>query len=372
MKLALFFQVKRFLVMIVLVALLALGGCTLLNPPPPASTTPVATPAPIEPNWTPPQIQSVASLAPDLSTVVGKVEPSVVAINVRITSFNIFNVPVTQEGAGSGWIIDPNGLVVTNNHVVQGATSIDVTLSDGRLFTSQQVVADPVSDLAVVKINASGLPALAIGDSAGMKVGMQVAAIGNALGLGISMTGGYISRLNASITISSINETLYNLIETDAAINPGNSGGPLINTAGQIIGITNAKLVATGVTGIGYAISTQTAIPVIQQLVQKGYVTRPYLGVAFQTVNPSITALYGLAVDTGALITQVASGSPAGNAGLKAGDVIVAINGKTVSTASDAVQILSASQIGQKVTITYWRGSTKYTVDITLIQNPNL
>lgn len=347
-------------------------GCSLiptLTPSPTPSVT--VTPAPIDAQWSPPSVQT-AQLQPDLSTLVAEVSPSVVSINVKVTLLNIFGQSISQEGAGSGWIIDSNGLIVTNNHVVAGAKSVEVTLSDGRVYRSVRVVTDPVSDLAVVKIDATGLPAAQIGDSSQMKVGMKVAAIGNALGQGLSMTAGWISRLGASVTISSINETLYDLIETSTPINPGNSGGPLINMAGQVIGITNAKLVSSSVENIGYAISMQNAMPIIEQLIRKGYVVRPYFGVALQTVNAGVAAVYGLPVNTGALITGVAAGSPASNAGLQTGDVIVQVDGMSVASASQAADALGAAQIGQKVKITFWRSGSQYTAEATPIQNPQL
>jgi serine protease Do len=282
---------------------------------------------------------------------------------VQITSYNIFNQQVTQEGAGSGWIIDSSGLIVTNNHVVEGAQDITVSLDDGRSLKATLVAADSITDLAVVKINATGLTAATVGDSSQMKVGMMVAAIGNALGQGISMTGGWISREGASITVN--NETLYNLFETDAAINPGNSGGPLINTAGEVIGITNAKLVATGVEGVGYAISINNALPFIKELVNQGYVTRPWFGVSLQTVTSGIAFIYGLSVSQGALITSVTSGSPADAAGLKQGDVIVSIGGQPITSSADAQQAIISSTIGQPVPVQYWRGKNEQTAQVT-------
>ncbi len=346
---------------------LFLVGCGLVPIQTSPSPSPSPAPAPINPGWDAP-VQTETQLTPDMSVVVAQVRPSVVAINVRITSYDIFNQPITQEGAGSGWIIDPNGMIVTNNHVVQGANEIIVSLDDGRSLPSQQVAADPVSDLAVIKIDATGLTAVTLGDSSRMKVGMKVAAMGNALGLGISMTGGWISRTGASITVG--NETLYNLFETDAAINPGNSGGPLVNTAGEVIGITNAKLVATGVEGVGYAISINEAVPVIEQLIRQGYVTRPWFGVSLQTVNAGIAFVYSLAVDQGALITSVVAGGPADTAGLMSGDVIVAIDGQDVTDSSEAAHTIRTSTIGKKVEVTYWRDSSKNTTEVTPIESP--
>jgi serine protease Do len=354
-----------------IVMLVAFSSCVVPLPTATPTPTDVPKPTPIDPAWTPPSVQPV-QVPPDLSTLVAQVKPSVVSINVKLTSTNIFGLTTSQEGAGSGWIIDSGGLIVTNNHVVTGAQNIEVTLDDGRVFPASRVVADPVSDLAVVKIDAAGLPAAKIGDSSQMQVGMMVAAIGNALGQGLSMTAGWVSRLNASITISPMNETLYDLIETSAPINPGNSGGPLVNSAAQVIGITNAKLIATGVQSIGYAISINDAMPIIQQLIRTGYVVRPYFGVALETVDAGIATVYGLSVDSGALITDIAANSPASRAGLQAGDVIVQVGVTTVASASEAANALEASQIGQVVRITYWRKDTRHTADVTPTQNPQL
>jgi len=287
---------------------------------------------------------------------VAKVKPSVVAIR-------------TDSGAGSGWIIRQDGFIVTNNHVVAGAETITITLDDDRTFLAQTVRTDPLTDLAVLKIDAQNLPSASIGDSDRLMLGEQVAAIGNSLGLGISMKGGWVSRLGVSIPASG-GQTLADLIETDAAINPGNSGGPLVNMAGEVIGITSAKISVVGVEGMGYAISINKAVPIINQLIQNGYVIRPYLGVSLSDVNPTMVLWYELAVDRGALVAYVAADSPAAEAGLEAEDVIVSLDGKETSTAKELVQAIHASQIGQEVEIVFWRGDTENTAYATLVKNP--
>jgi len=319
--------------------------------------------------WTPPAIVSNNPILPDFVSVVSKVKPSVVAINVEIVATNIFGQSYTDEGAGSGWILDSNGLIVTNNHVIEGARNIAVTFDDGTTLPATVVGSDSISDLAVLKVDKTGLPAATIGDSTKLRVGDNVLAIGNALGEGISATSGIISRTGASIQVDT-GSTLTDLLQTDAAINPGNSGGPLVNMAGEVIGITSAKLAAVGVEGIGYAISTATALPIIQSLVQKGYVVRPYLGVQMETVNQFLIMRYRLSVDYGAFIVQVVAGSPASAAGLKAGDVIVSLNNKDIKTANDAIQAIRSAQVGQAVEITYWRGNNKFTTTATLAESP--
>jgi len=306
---------------------------------------------------------------PTIADVVAEVKPSVVAINTEIMTYDLFGRPFKQPAAGSGWIIDEDGLIVTNNHVVTGAETVTVTLDDGSTFPAETVRTDPLTDLAVVKINAQDLPAADTGDSHELRVGNWVVAIGNSLGLGISAKEGIVSRQGVSVTVSA-GQTLYDLIETSAAINPGNSGGPLVNMAGEVIGITSAKIAQVGVEGMGYAISSNVAIPIIEELVQNGYVTRPWLGVVLYTVDQYAVLWYQLAVDKGVLVTEVAPGSPADNAGLEAGDVIVGFDGEEITTAEELMQALHSSQVGQEVKITYWRGETKNTASAILVESP--
>jgi serine protease Do len=284
---------------------------------------------------------------------------------------DFFNRPLTQEVAGSGWIIDSDGIVVTNNHVVQDAENITVTLDDGRSFDVdvKAVFTDQLNDLAVLRVNAHSLPALKVGDSTEMRVGDWVVAVGNALGQGTRATQGIISRIKATIPVDT-GQTLYDLLETTAAINPGNSGGPLVNLAGEVIGITSAKVSASDVEGMGYAISAESALPIIEALVKNGYVTRPWLGVSLYTVDQFAVLRYRLAVDTGALITEVAPNSPAAAAGLKTGDVVVSFDGKPIESADEMVRAISQSAIDGTVEIGYWRGKTEATAKVTLVENP--
>jgi len=351
-------------------------GCITFTSP--LSTTPVSTnvtaPPPINPSWTPPasivttnQIKELPSIA----DVVALVKPSVVAINTQVVSYDFFNRPYTQEGAGSGWIIDSAGIIVTNNHVVEGANSITVTLDNGASYTAvvSGVATDTLNDLAILKINAGNLPALKVGDSKALRVGDWVVAIGNALGQGIRATEGIVSREGVSLDVDQ-GETLYDLIETSAAINPGNSGGPLVNLAGEVIGITSAKVAQIGVEGMGYAISTESATPIIQELVNKGYVTRPWLGVGLYTVDQLAIRQLDLAVDSGVVLVEIVPGSPADRAGLQRGDVVVEIDGQAVTEVQEFTRILHASEIGQPLEVKYWRGSTEYTTTVTPAQSP--
>jgi len=306
---------------------------------------------------------------PTITDVVAKVKPSVVAINVDITTYNIFNQPVQAQGAGSGWIIRSDGYIVTNNHVVEGATKVEVTLSDGRTFPADNIYTDPVTDLAVIKINAQNLPSISTGDSSILSVGDWVVAIGNALGQGISATKGIVSALGISLS-ESPGQTLHNLIQTDAAINPGNSGGPLVNTAGQVVGIDSLKISQVGVEGMGYAINISEALPIINTLISTGYVVRPWLGISVFTVDQTVAAFYRLGVSKGVLITDVATSSPADKAGLRAGDVITAIDGKEQTDDGALMDYINSLKVGQTIQITYYRGNAQNTVSVTLAESP--
>ncbi len=353
-------------------------GCGIIEiAPPEASPAPTPTETvpvvPINPAWTPPAVTGNTTAIPapaglpNIADVVAAVKPSVVAIN--ITVINVFNQ--SQEGAGSGWIIDPNGIIVTNNHVIEGANTVSVTMDDGKTYNVEpkDIYTDALNDLAILRINATNLPALKVGDSAKVRVGEWVVAIGNALGQGISATEGIISRKGVTLPVDQ-GQTLYDLIGTSAAINPGNSGGPLVSMAGEVVGITSAKLASIGIEGMGYAISSNTAMPLIQQLIKNGYVVRPWLGVNLRTVDQFTALAYRLAVKKGAMVSQVAANSPAANGGLQPNDVIVAAGGKDVNTADDMVRIIIGTPLGQTLDVTYYRGTEKKTTQVTPIQSP--
>ena len=325
-------------------------------------------------NTTPATTISTQTMPPESGTltipeVVMKVKPSVVSINVEITAYDIFNRAVKEQGAGSGWIIDGDGYIVTNNHVVQDADSVTVTLYDGRIFEAASVKTDPLTDLAIVKIEATDLPAVGIGDSSQLDVGDSVVAIGNALGQGISATSGIVSAVNISLDTDT-GQTLLGLIQTDAAINPGNSGGPLVNTAGEVIGIDSIKVSQVGVEGMGYAISINEAVPIINALIEEGYIVRPWLGIGISTVDAFVASLYNLSVDNGVLISNVVANGPADDAGLQEGDIITKVDNEEVTDMGDFIQIINSSDIGQTVKITYWRGDSEQTADVTLAESP--
>ncbi len=374
-------MVKNLLIYVLVLSLLTnLLGCLLLPFSPPI-TSQTETPQPennqitggggLNPSWSPPQIRNEVPTLPNIADVVEKIYPSVVAITTEVVSLDIFLTPRSQSGAGSGWIIDKDGIIVTNNHVVEGAKKVTVELYDGKIFEvdPSNIYTDPLTDLAVIKINATNLPAAPVGDSTRLRVGDWVVAIGNPLGKGIRAKEGTVSGLKVSLEVDQ-GQTLDDLIETSAAINPGNSGGPLVNMKGQVIGITSAKIAGVGVEGMGYAISTNAAMPIIEQLIRNGYVVRPWLGVSLYTVDRYVAMVNRLPVDKGAVITYVASGSPAEKAGLKQLDVIIRFKGKEVNTAQDVIEAIHSSKVGEDIEITFVRGSETKTVYARLTQSP--
>jgi serine protease Do len=235
-----------------------------------------------------------------------------------------------QEGLGSGVIVSADGYVLTNHHVVNGADVIKVTLNDGREFPAKVVGTDPSSEIAVIKIDAKNLPAITFSDSDKIEVGDRVLAVGNPFGIGQTVTGGMVSALSRA----TLGLDYEDFIQTDAAINPGNSGGALVDTQGRLVGINTAILSRSGGSqGIGFAIPANLARNVMEQLVASGKVVRGYLGVNLQDVTPALAEGFKLKNSDGALVAEVMPGSPADKAGLKNGDVIVSLNGKTVTDA---------------------------------------
>jgi serine protease Do len=323
-----------------------------------------------------PIADSSANPLPSIADVVAVVKPSVVAINVKamVTTQDFFGRTYQQEqdGAGSGWIISSDGLIVTNNHVIDGATSIMITFNDGSSLPVDlnNVKSDATSDLAVLKVDAIGLPALKIGNSASLREGDWVVAIGNSLGEGIRVTQGIVSRKDVSMQNDN-GQTMEGLIETDATINPGNSGGPLVNLAGEVVGITNAKQVATGVESVGYAISINEASPLLQDLINTGYIVRPFLGVSTETiVNSSYARWYGLKTNSGVRVVTVGAGSPAETAGLQVNDVIVKFNGQDIADSQTLIDAINTAKVDQSVDIIYWRGSSQQTMTVVLAETP--
>lgn len=271
--------------------------------------------------------------------------------------FNPPNLPGNQiiRGKGSGVVISGDGYILTNNHVVEGAKEVQVTFDNQTEYQARVIGRDPMTDLAIVKIDAAeNLPFATIGDSEQMKVGDWVMAVGNPFGLGTTVTSGIISAKGRVIGAGPYDD----FIQTDAPINPGNSGGPLFNMKGEIIGI-NTAILASG-QGLGFAIPINTAKPLIPQLESKGEVTRGYLGVNIQTITPELSKAMGLKGTEGALVAGVVEGGAAEKAGIKAGDVIVAFDGKQVQSAQTLPAMVAAAPVGREVPITIMRdGSEK-------------
>jgi len=304
--------------------------------------------------------------------LVAKVAPAVVSIVVETVSYNWFWQAVPQTGAGSGIIISSDGYIVTNNHVVEGANKVTVTVSDGRAFDATIVGTDAQTDLAVVKIDANSLSYLHFLSNSLEQLSVldPVVAVGNALALpgGPTWTTGVVSNLGRSIEEEN-GVVLDDIIQTDAAINAGNSGGPLLNAAGQVVGINVA--IASNAENIGFAISTDTAIPVVQSLITQGKVVRPWLGVSVTTVTPTIQQYYNLSVNEGALIISLTRGSPADEIGLSTGDVITKINEDDISTAAELTSAINSHQIGDQIQITYYRGNVQEVASARLEESPS-
>jgi len=310
----------------------------------------------------------------ELSTqeLVAEVAPAVVSIVTETVSYNWFWQAVPQTGAGSGIIISSDGYIVTNNHVVEGAQKVTVTLSDGSAFEATIVGTDSQTDLAVVKISANNLSYLHFLTNSLEQLSVldQVVAVGNALALpgGPTWTLGVVSNLGRSIEVDT-GSVLKDIIQTDAAVNAGNSGGPLINMAGQVVGINVA--IASNAENIGFAISTDTAIQIVQGLITEGRVVRPWLGVEVTTVTSTIQHYYNLSVDAGALITSITSGSPADKAGLRAGDVITKIDDEDINTATELTLAVRSHKIGDQAEIVYYRGNVQKVATATLKESPS-
>jgi len=323
-------------------------------------------------------------LGNDVTTAVRKVaervRPAVVQISntkqVRLEDFNQpFTVPV---GVGSGVIYDNQGHILTNNHVVEGAQDLLVSLPDGRSFKGRLIGADPQTDLAVVQIAGDNLPVAQLGDSNQLAVGDWVVAIGNALALpgGPTVTKGVVSALRRTVQeppssgSNAAGPFIFDAIQTDAPINPGNSGGPLLNLDGQVVGINTlvAGEVEAGVQaqGVGFAISTATAKPIADQLVAAGRVTHPYLGIAYVPLSPLLAAQLGVDTTDGVVVQTVVPGSPADKAGLERADVITAVDNVPLKTDSAFAEIVSKHQPGDTVTLTVERGNRTLQMKVTL------
>lgn len=285
---------------------------------------------------------------------------STVGITTSITT-NYWGYQTQSAAAGSGFILTADGYILTNYHVVEDSNSITVSLYDGSSYDAKLIGYDENNDIAVLKIDATGLQPVVLGSSDDLHVGDQVVAIGNPLGeLTFSLTAGMVSALNREVTFS--NGLRMSLIQTDAAINSGNSGGALFNLYGEVIGITNAKYSSSSssstasIDNIGFAIPINHVLSIVKSIIEKGYISKPYVGVSVSDVNQQ-TQLYG--IPAGAAVQSVSDDSPAAKAGLQAGDVITRVNGTEITGSSDLVSLVSEAAIGDMLTMTVYRqGST--------------
>jgi serine protease Do len=271
-----------------------------------------------------------------------------------------------RRGIGSGVIIDPSGVALTNAHVVENGGQIEVTMLDGTKYPAKVVGSDKKTDLAVIRLQANGktFPHLALGDSDAVKVGDWVIAVGSPFGLNATVTSGIVSAKARQIGAGPYDDFL----QTDAAINPGNSGGPLVNMRGEVIGINTA--IVRGGSGIGFAIPASMARQISAQLIDSGKVTRGWLGVVMQPLTPDLAASFGADGKRGALISEVSPDSPAAKAGLKAGDVVLEIDGSKVASPSDVARAIAVVAPGRKAKLTLWRDKAQHSIDIVLGEAP--
>jgi serine protease Do len=316
-----------------------------------------------------PDHSSATIEGPDVAAVLKQVQPAVVSVQTKSLSVNNLLQPETQEGAGTGFIVSSDGKIVTNDHVVNGAQQLQVTLSDGTTKSAKVLGADPNADLAVLTIDGSNLPTVKLGDSTDLAVGDPVVAIGNALALqgGPTVTEGIVSALNR--TISEENGVrLQHVIQTDAAINPGNSGGPLVDSQGRVIGINTA--VAGQAQNIGFAISIDQAKQVLSQLENGQTPAEPFLGVDGVDMTSALEHQLGLSVDHGALVVAVEQGSGAADAGIQQGDVILKVGSHDVNNADDLSNAVGDTSPGDHVDVVLQRGSQQMTVAVEIGQRP--
>jgi S1-C subfamily serine protease len=290
-------------------------------------------------------------------SAVARVAPAVVNIDVK-QRINVQRGTRELNGNGSGFIITPDGFILTNSHVVHAANSITVNLPDGREYPAHVTGDDPDTDLAVIRIDAPQLNHVRLADSENLRVGQLVIAIGNPLGFQASVTAGVISALGRSMHAQS-GRLIDNIVQTDAALNPGNSGGPLVNSAGEVVGVNTAMI--RPAQGICFAIASNTARLVAGWLIRDGRIRRGYIGVAGQNVpiHRRIVRFYALPLETGVLVVSVEKGSPAERAGLREGDLIVAFNDQSIGSVHHLHKVLVGEQIGVSVKLTVIRHTEK-------------
>ena len=310
----------------------------------------------------------LTELEGQITGAVERLSESVVEIDsTRLARDYRFGV-VPVEGQGSGVIIDPSGIIVTNNHVIDDASRVQVNLKDGRTFVGEVIGTDPATDVALVRVEADNLPSATLGDSEKLKVGQIVLAIGNALGLpgAPTVSMGLIGALGRPLPGTDF--VVEGLIQTDAAINPGNSGGPLADLDGKVIGLNTAMIPFAQ--GMGFAIPSETIKRIMDQITRNGRVVRPWLGISGTDVNKYVARRYNLGVEQGVLLAEVLNEAPARDAGLRVGDIVMKIGDSKVEGMKDLVVALSHLAIGDEVSVQFVRNGTSYETKLRLKEAP--
>jgi S1-C subfamily serine protease len=318
-----------------------------------------------------------------VTAIFNDVKDSVVHITSVTVERDFFMRPIPREGTGSGFIISEEGYILTNNHVIKDARELRVTLANGATLEAELVGADPLSDTAVIKINSkSKLKAIKLGDSNQLRPGQLAIAIGNPYRLDNTITIGVISALNRTLETEE-NFVIHGVIQTDAAINPGNSGGPLLNSRGEVVGVNTAIFSPIrGSIGIGFAIPINTAKKVASDLIEKGKVVRPWMGITGTTVTEQIAETWGTGVSKGVLIIEVVQGGPAEKAGFRGtvsrpgqedfrlGDIIIELAGVEINTMNDLIQTILEQEVGKTVEVKYIRDGKTLTTEVILGERP--
>lgn len=309
--------------------------------------------------------------------VVEKVSPSVVAIGATSRVFNPFDpfsIPRKQSSTiGTGFVVSDKGIIVTNRHVVEDPDTIyNIVTKDGKKFEIKKIYRDPILDFAVVQIEGDQLPALELGDSSKLKVGQLAIVIGNALGrFTNSVTTGVVSGLGRKVVagdpFSGSAESLDDLIQTDAAINPGNSGGPVLNSAGQVVGVAVAT--TEGAENIGFAIPINSVKKFVDEFIQRGTISRPFLGIRYRFIAKDVAILND--VPQGAFVQEVVAGSAASKAGVQEGDIITQVDGQSVDSENKISEAIASKKMGDSMTLVLWKDNQERTVTATLQELPN-
>jgi S1-C subfamily serine protease len=343
-----------------------------------------------EPFIRPHDIQAAVAFTPDEEInirVYRAASPAVVNITTIAVTYDFFLNPLPKEGTGSGAIIDRSGHILTNFHVIDGARRLEVTLADGSKWPARPVGADPSNDLAVIKIDApvEKLTEISLGDSSKLLVGQKVLVIGNPFGLDRTLTVGIVSSVGRSIRADN-GRLIRGIIQTDAAINPGNSGGPVLNSSGEVIGVSTAIFSPSGGSvGVGFALPINTAKGMIPELISRGYIARPYLGIAGHEIVPALVQALRLPVTEGIMVVEVTPGSPAQRVGIRGGDRAVQVGNMIVRVGGDIItevdqvkvrtfeelsDFIDAKQPGDTVALTFNRQGKRNVVEVRLREQP--